>query len=423
MNQTDLFLQRIHRELSASFRPEKPIHQIRVPELIEIMGGWHVDTGSTVLWTCGSQATQLAVQLRDDRQIQVFAFDRYDAHQPFTLVAPLEALIQTPLEQLKTYFSDPTTRWACGILLAIRSAVQSGLQIPGGSNIAVDRTAWNPMGLAWGIMQLLIPMSCHPPVNWQEWWEKIRLSVEQMDGHSSPTDQWRAMPEVRPGHVVQILCQPSGSTTLLPLPPGVCFRCESVSYRTAVWDAIQHRLGIASMIGHQLILEKMWLMGRAAGRELVADPTGGFLSNLSLDDYRRFFRPYLPESLKGGVFLLEHRSPFSSTIPIHPDTHYPVRSACDWHVFSAHRVRSLVRCLEKANHSVDPDIRMKELNKVGHLLYAAHASLSVDAGLGCEQADQIVNRVRQNERHGYYGAGLTRSGVVVLQDELARGFN
>lgn len=421
MNPTELFLQRVHRELSASFRPDQPIRRTRVPQLIEIMGGWHVYTGSTVLWTCSSQETHLALQPRNDVRVQIFAFDRYDSHQPFTLVAPIEALIRASLEQLTTYFSDPTTRWACGIILAIRAAVENGFQMLNGFNIAIDRTSGDLIDSIWGVLRLMDLESVNSPLHWQELGEKIRSYVRQVNGCSFPDDQWRVIPEVQPGYIAQIRCQPGGSVVRSPIPTGVCFRSNPVAFQTSEWETIQQRLRVASIIGHQLILEKMRQMGQAVGRELVGDPTRGFLSNLSLDDYRRFFRPYLPENLKGGVFLLEHRNRVSSSIPIHPDTYYPVRSACDWHVFSAHRVGSLVDCLEKANQSVDPDVRIKELNKVGHLLYAAHASLSVDVGLTCESADQIVTRIRQNERHGYYGAGLTRSGVVIFQDEQAFG--
>lgn len=422
MNQTDPFLQRIHSELSASFRPERPVLQIRVPELIEIMGGWHVYTGSTVLWTCGKRATHLVWQPRDDAQVQIFAFDRYDAHLPFTLVVPIEALIRAPIDQLTTYFSDPTTRWACGIVLTIRAAIENGFQIPGGSNIAINSTSVDPIGPTWGVLKLLEMTRGNDPFNWQELWKKVRLYRQQVEGCLLPEDHWLAITRVKPGHVTRIRCQPDESVMLSSIPIGVCFSSDPVSYRTPEWETTQHRIEVASMIGHKLILEKMRQIGKAAGRELVGDPMGGFLSNLSLDDYRRFFRPYLPENLKGGVFLLEHRSPSLSSIPIHPDTYYPVRSSCDWHVFSSHRVGSLISCLEKANQSMDPDLRMKELNKVGHLLYAAHASLSTDAGLTCEAADQIVARVRENERRGYYGAGLTRSGVVILQDEQASEF-
>jgi hypothetical protein len=149
---------------------------------------------------------------------------------------------------------------------------------------------------------------------------------------------------------------------------------------------------------------------------MVGDPTGGYLSNLALNDYRRYFRPYLPESLKGGTFLLEHRRIGDPTIHIQPDTHYPIQAACDLHIFSANRVATFIECLNAARTAPDEGERQKELNKAGHLLYATHAALAGDAGLVCPEADAIVERIRKREHAGYYGAGLTPTGVVILQD-------
>ena len=37
--------------------------------------------------------------------------------------------------------------------------------------------------------------------------------------------------------------------------------------------------------------EEMRRFGTEAGRELIADPMGGYLANLDPEDYKRFFRP------------------------------------------------------------------------------------------------------------------------------------
>jgi hypothetical protein len=44
-------------------------------------------------------------------------------------------------------------------------------------------------------------------------------------------------------------------------------------------------------------------MGVAAGRSLEADPMNGYLANLDPDDYKRYFRQYLPEFMSGREFL------------------------------------------------------------------------------------------------------------------------
>jgi hypothetical protein len=46
--------------------------------------------------------------------------------------------------------------------------------------------------------------------------------------------------------------------------------------------------------------------GQVMGKQLVADPMNGYLANLDPDDYKQFFRPYMPETMNGGEFLRHH---------------------------------------------------------------------------------------------------------------------
>jgi hypothetical protein len=211
----------------------------------------------------------------------------------------------------------------------------------------------------------------------------------------------------------RIRCQPCEVLESLAMPVGI-----GVEAREVTWDAssdrLLARLRVASAMGHALLLERMKLMGQAAGRELIADPMRGHLANLPLNDYRRFFRSYLPETLKGGQYLLQHgRLAADRSAPVEPDHLYPVQAAVDFHVFGAHRVENFVQSVRDANALSRGPERSKHLDKAGHLLYAAHASLTGDAGLSIPEADQAVADIRRNERQGYYGAGLAEAEKVV----------
>jgi galactokinase len=177
-------------------------------------------------------------------------------------------------------------------------------------------------------------------------------------------------------------------------------------------------------MGHKMILDKMKQMGAAAGRELVADPTNGYLANLSIEDYKRFFRPYIPEFVKGGQFLLQYGSTIDKATTVEPDFNYPVQHATDHHVLEANRVREFVRHLEHAATlgASDPT-RQLTLDKAGHLMYASHLSTTNDAMLGSPECDTLVDLVRRRESAGLYGARMTAraSGgtVAVLCDASA----
>src|SRR5947209_825842 len=85
-------LSRVRAELSDSFRPDRPLRVSRAPGRLDVMGGIADYTGSLVCQMTLDRAAAVAVQKREDRQVQVFSFNLLDAHQPFTLRIPLEAL-------------------------------------------------------------------------------------------------------------------------------------------------------------------------------------------------------------------------------------------------------------------------------------------------------------------------------------------
>ncbi|MGC4030833.1 MAG: hypothetical protein QM754_03665 [Tepidisphaeraceae bacterium] len=175
-------------------------------------------------------------------------------------------------------------------------------------------------------------------------------------------------------------------------------------------------------MGHKVILKKMQQMGAQAGRELIADPMKGYLANLDLDDYKKFFRPYIPETIKGGQFLLQYGPSVDRATHVEPDMFYHVQSATDHHVFEAHRVREFVRYVDAADHldAANPERKLL-LDKAGHLMYASHISYTKDARLGCDECDLLVDLVRAREADGFYGAKITGGGqggtVAVLCNE------
>src|SRR4051794_39793357 len=85
-------LRRLRAELSADFPPGRPIRLSRAPGRLDVMGGVADYTGSMVCEMPLDRAAAVALAPRDDRQLQVFSFNLFDEHKPFTLRIPLDAL-------------------------------------------------------------------------------------------------------------------------------------------------------------------------------------------------------------------------------------------------------------------------------------------------------------------------------------------
>ncbi len=100
---------------------------------------------------------------------------------------------------------------------------------------------------------------------------------------------------------------------------------------------------------------------------------------------------------------------------MHPDTLYDIVHAADHHVLEARRVNNFCKYLEEANALGEAAFGSRDygltLDKAGHLMYASHQSYTMDAMLGCPEADLLVQLLRQRERQGIYGAKITGGGA------------
>src|SRR5437763_766292 len=105
-------LSRVRAELGADFRPDRPTRVSRAPGRLDVMGGIADYTGSLVCEATLDRAAAVALQERDDRELQVFSFNLFDEHRPFTFRVPLDALAHHPADVLRREFAEPGRRWA-----------------------------------------------------------------------------------------------------------------------------------------------------------------------------------------------------------------------------------------------------------------------------------------------------------------------
>jgi L-arabinokinase len=213
------------------------------------------------------------------------------------------------------------------------------------------------------------------------------------------------------GAFLRLVCQPHELQPPLHMPQG--FRVIGINshVKHSVGGGIYGRTRCAAFMGHAIILAKMREMGRAAGREMTEDPMGGYLANLNQDDYKSFFRPYLPQSMRGSEFTSKFGSTIDKATRVNPNVDYHVQQATDHHVLEARRVRQFCEFLEQAGAlAPGDDHRYQLMDKAGHLMYASHLSYTNDALLGADECDLLVDLVKQGERQGLYGAKITGGG-------------
>jgi galactokinase len=451
-------LRRLRAELAADFLPDRPVRVSRAPGRLDVMGGIADYTGSLVCEMPLDRAAAVALQSRDDRQVQVCSLNLLDEHRPFTLRVPLDALARHGADALRRGFDEPGRTWAAylvgclfvlherglvdlagprhaGMNLALFSTVTPGAGV--GSSAAVEVATMvnlvDHFGLRGRVAALDVAAMCQAAEN-----RVVGAPCGVMDQAASCLGE--------AGALMRMVCQPHELLPPLRLPPGVRVVGIDSGVRHRVGGGQYGRTRCAAFMGHRLILERMREMGAAAGRELTGDPTGGYLANLDPDDYKRFFRPSLPELLRGRAFLDRHGPTADAATRVEPDVEYAVQRAVDHHVLEARRVRRFVEFLEQAGARAGgaaSDVSSPEravaaasspnapavprarppgapLDRAGHLMYASHLSYTNDAMLGAPECDLLVDLVRKRERAGLYGAKITGGGsggtVAVLCD-------
>ncbi|MDB5322521.1 MAG: galactokinaselike protein [Phycisphaerales bacterium] len=398
------------------------------------MGGIADYTGSLVCEATLDRAAAVALAPRDDRDFQVFSFNLFDEHKPFTLRIPLASLASQSAEQLRIEFNQPGRRWAgylAGCLFVLHEAGLIDLRDP--AQTGLDLALYSTVPLGAGVsssaaIEVATMMNLRDHFGIADKLDAMRLATlcqrveNQIVGAPCGIMDQVTCTLGRAGALLKLLCQPHEIQGFIELPPGVRLLGINTQVKHSIGGGQYSRTRCAAFMGHKIILAKMEEMGRAAGLRMVADPTGGYLANLPLDDYKKYFRPFLPTAIKGSDFLTTFGPTIDTATAVDPETDYPVQSATDHHVHEAQRVRNFVQFLETAA-TLPPNTaeRSRVLDKAGHLMYGSHVSYMRDALLGADEADLLVELVRKHERAGLYGAKITGGGcggtVAVLANQ------
>ena len=442
-------LSRLRQELSAEFPEGKPVRLSRAPGRLDVMGGIADYTGSLVCEATLDRAAAVALSERDDRQVQVFSFNLLDEHRPFTLRVPLDALAAGDLATLRREFAEPGRSWAgylvgClfllheqgyvnladpnvkGLNLALLSTVPLGAGVSSSAAIEVatmmnlfahfgiDGTPGVPQRNRLQIANcktidaMKLAAMCQAVEN-----RVVGAPCGIMDQVSSCYGE--------AGALLRMVCQPHEIKEPLFLPQGIRAVGINSNVKHSVGGGMYGKTRCAAFMGHKIILEKMREMGAAAGKTLTGDPMNGYLANLDPDDYKRLFRPFIPEYVNGDAFLAKYGSTIDTATSVEPDVDYHVQHATDHHVLEARRVRNFTEFLEQAVKlpASDPSRKLL-LDKAGHLMYASHLSYTNDAMLGADECDLLVKLARDREPAGLYGAKITGGGsggaVAILCD-------
>jgi len=427
-------LKRVRAELSADFPQGRRIRISRAPGRLDVMGGIADYTGSLVCEMTLDRAAAVALGERDDHDLQVFSFNLHDEHKPFTFRIPLHALATQSLEDLRREFQEPGRAWAAylaGCLFILHEYNLIDLRDPKHKGINLALLSTVPLGggvSSSAAIEVATMMNLVDHFDLRERLDEMTLAAmcQQVENRvvGAPCgimDQVTSCAG-EAGTLLRMICQPHELQQSLQLPENVRVVGINSNVKHSVGGGLYGRTRCAAFMAHKMILEQMRRAGKSLGRELVDDPMNGYLANLDPDDYKKHFRPRLPEFMNGEDFLREYKSTIDTATTVQADEVYPVQHAADHHILEARRVQHFVEYLEEAAEY--PIKKQSALNRAGHLMYASHLSYTNDAMLGADECDVLVDLVRAHEHAGLYGAKITGGGsggtVAVLAATTAR---
>jgi L-arabinokinase len=235
----------------------------------------------------------------------------------------------------------------------------------------------------------------------------------------------------RRGHLLELLCQPAEIVGHLALPPSLELYGVDSGIAHEVSRPEYGTVRAATFMGYRIIADVAGLVARAVApaRVAIEDPRfGGYLANVTPDEWRREFRDAVPEAMTGRDFVERYGGSTDEATSIEADRTYAVRAATEHPILEHDRVRRFRTLL--ADGATTDEARVS----LGQLMYESHLSYSA-CGLGSDGTDRLVAMVREaGPTGGLYGAKVTGGGsggtVAVLAaqgrraaiDELARRY-
>jgi L-arabinokinase len=197
-----------------------------------------------------------------------------------------------------------------------------------------------------------------------------------------------------------MLCQPAELKRMITLPRELMLWGIDSGIRHSVSGSDYGSVRAGAFIGARIIADL-----KTDGFE------GGYLANISPDQFEREFIDHLPERMAGAEFLRRYKATSDPVTRIDPQKEYAVRIPTAHPIYENARVQRFVELLE----------RNEAYKELGELMYEAHRSYTA-LGLNSAGTDLIVELVRKEA--GLFGAKITGGGsggtVAVLGDRTSR---
>jgi len=406
------FIDTLNKLAGEFFESKSDLTITRAPGRLDVMGGIADYSGSLVLELPIAEATFVALQKDDTRQLRIVSLIENET-RALNFEMPLAEFERdgNPIayEKARSYFKhnawaasvagvflvlmrERSARFDQGARLLISSRVPEGKGVS--SSAALEVATMSAVAAAFDIdvSPRDIALLCQRVENLV-----VGAPCGVMDQMTAACGE--------ANQLLSLICQPAELQESIKLPEEL-----------AVW-------GLDSGKAHSIGGGDYGSVraGTFMGFRIITDVAGAntdhrYLANVTPDEFEKNFESHLPDSMLGDEFLSRYGSTIDPVTTVDGDRRYAIRAPTAHAVYESFRVRQFAHLLQG---------RLDREDKIamGNLMYESHASYSA-CGLGSQGTDLLVEMVKATGvEQGLFGAKITGGGsggtVAVLGERDA----
>jgi galactokinase len=358
----------------------------RAPGRLDVMGGIADYSGSHVLEYPIAEATFAAVEVNDDRTLNIVTLLENEAPRSFTMSL---SLFDGPMEYATAwefFKRERANRWAAyvaGVFLVLmrerNASFTSGANILISSRVPPGKGVSSSAALEVAVMSAVV-QAFDVDIDGRD----TALLCQKVENLVAgvPCGVMDQMTAVfgEPYRLLLLLCQPAEIKRMITLPRRLRLRGIDSGIRHSVGGGDYGAVRAAAFAGLQIIS--------------ALRPETEYLTNVSPAEFESEYRAHLPEHVR---------------LPVaHP-------------IYENIRVQRFVELLDQCEGSEKPE---PLINDLGELMYESHRSYTA-LGLNSSGTDLLVELVRrEGTAAGLFGAKITGGGsggtVAILGDQTSQ---
>jgi L-arabinokinase len=409
------FIDTLNKLAGEFFHSKSEVTIARAPGRLDVMGGIADYSGSLVLELPIAEATFVALQKDDTRQLRIVSLIENET-RALNFEMPLARLKRdgNPIayEEARDYLkSDKTHAWAAyvaGVFLVLMR--ERGARFDRGVRLLISSRVPEGKGVSSSAALEVATMSAVVAAfNIEVSPREIALLCQRVENLvvGAPCGVMDQMTAAcgEANQLLSLICQPAELQASIKLPEEL-----------AVW-------GLDSGKAHSIGGGDYGSVraGTFMGFRIITDVGGSnadyrYLANVTPDEFEEKFVSHLPDSMSGEEFLSRYGSTIDPVTSVERDRRYAIRAPTAHAVYENFRVRQFA-------HLLQGKLGQEEKIAMGKLMYESHASYSA-CGLGSQGTDLLVEMVKATgAEQGLFGAKITGGGsggtVAVLGERDA----